>query len=74
MSEKRIFEDEGVKYWEAKGNSFEVAVEHAAEAALYDEDAGIRVGDELVVAATIVVIGSGSHISDYIVRLKQPGT
>jgi hypothetical protein len=73
MSEQRSFDQDGERIWEAKGNSFEVAAEHAAEQALNDKEASVNVGDELVVESTRVVVGPGSHISDYIVRLQQPG-
>jgi hypothetical protein len=70
MAEMRTIEgDNGEPRWEAKGNSYEVAAEHAAELA-YNE--GNEVGTELVVAEVRVVVGPGSHISDYIVVLKRP--
>jgi hypothetical protein len=62
--------DEQSQEWSDEGNSFEVAVEHAAERAFND---GVEQGTELVIAETRIRVGPGSHVSDYIVILKRPG-
>jgi hypothetical protein len=73
MSVRRTIESpEGEIMWEASGNSFEVAAEHAAEQAT--TEGGVEAEEELEIHKTRIVVGRGSHISDYIVILKRPSS
>ena len=66
---RTIKSPDGETMWEATGNSFEVAAEHAAEQAT---ESGVEVGEELEIYQTFVTVGEGSHISDYRVIVKRP--
>lgn len=56
--------------YEGTGRSYELAVEDAAGNA---KARGVPLGSTLEVLSATVVLSDNSHISDYIVKLRQSG-